>query len=264
MSTRTLTLDEALYTAGEKVDLVADVAVSASGDSDSFGGFDGCGGLVILLRTRKVTGTTPTLDITVNHSDDAGVTWSPLRVFTQITAEGDVYLRIKQPPFDLIKLTYTVGGTAPVFVVSASVVPLPVDSQALILRDVTFDETAGAGTYTGTVAVPAGARLLDVLVETTAGWAAATAALTISDVAGGAASLLSALNVKAAQSKNIQGATGAFTNAYSSGKAGSRYAAADTITCALVTTGSGGTTGRTRVAFLIGRGLAQTKAAVKA
>lgn len=40
----------------------------------------------------------------------------------------------------------------------------------VVAAEVTFTETAGAGTYTGSVAVPAGATLLDVIVNGVALW----------------------------------------------------------------------------------------------
>lgn len=49
------------------------------------------------------------------------------------------------------------------------------------VRTLTFAETASGVTYTAVTSIPPGARLLDVLVETTAAWTAATADLTIAD-----------------------------------------------------------------------------------
>src|SRR5919197_4197218 len=46
----------------------------------------------------------------------------------------------------------------------------------VISREVTFTETTGAGTYTGSVTVPAGSTILDIQVQSTALWTAATSA----------------------------------------------------------------------------------------
>ncbi len=56
-------------------------------------------------------------------------------------------------------------------------------SSVVISEEVTFTET-GAGTYTGSVSVPANATILDVLVHAVALWDAATSALMdVGDVA---------------------------------------------------------------------------------
>lgn len=49
----------------------------------------------------------------------------------------------------------------------------PTQSQSVLFTE------AGAGTYTGTVSIPAGAMLVDVIVHATALWAAATSAVMI-------------------------------------------------------------------------------------
>lgn len=47
---------------------------------------------------------------------------------------------------------------------------------SVVCEERTFTETAGAGTYTGSVAVPAGATLIDIIIQSTALWTAATSA----------------------------------------------------------------------------------------
>jgi hypothetical protein len=46
----------------------------------------------------------------------------------------------------------------------------------IVTAEVTFTETTGAGTYTGSVAVPAGAWILDIIVQAVALWDTATSA----------------------------------------------------------------------------------------
>jgi len=52
---------------------------------------------------------------------------------------------------------------------------IPVAAYQTVMEEITFTET-GAGTYTGTIALPAGARIVDIGVEGTALWDAATSA----------------------------------------------------------------------------------------
>ena len=122
----------------------------------------------------------------------------------------------------------------------------------IVSKELTFTED-GAGTYTGTVAVPAGATVLDVQVHAVALWAAATSAsLEVGD-ATDADGFWTAVNLKATDLLAGEGLTFAArgsteAGAYlPSGHVLSTYsAAARTITATVVSVGAG-TTGRTRV-----------------
>lgn len=59
------------------------------------------------------TGTTPTLDIKIEESDD-GSTWRPFLTMPQITAEGVYHITGKAPGRHK-KATWTLGGTTPNF-----------------------------------------------------------------------------------------------------------------------------------------------------
>src|SRR3990170_2746825 len=50
---------------------------------------------------------------------------------------------------------------------------------ATICEEVTIAETTGAGTYSGSVDIPAGATILDVKIRNTAAWTATTSATLI-------------------------------------------------------------------------------------
>lgn len=132
--------------------------------------------------------------------------------------------------------------------------------------EVDFTE-AGAGTYTGAVAVPAGATILDIIVSGVALWAAGTSAsLEVGDGTD-PDGYYTAVNLKATDL--LAGESLSF--ALSGGKAGAyiansqvspRYAAAArTITATVVSVGAG-TTGRTRVTviFALPTSTAATKA----
>ena len=122
--------------------------------------------------------------------------------------------------------------------------------------EITFTETAGAGTYTGSVALPAGATLDDIIVNGVALWDnAGTATLIVGDGTD-PDGYYTAVNLKATDL--LAGESLSF--ALAGGKAGAyiansqvspRYAAAARSIIAVVTTSStGGSAGRTRVVVL--------------
>jgi hypothetical protein len=134
----------------------------------------------------------------------------------------------------------------------------------LALATRVFDETAGAGTYTATIAVPAECLILEMNVRPLVGpWDATTALLTVGDTPfpGG---YFDDLDVQAAtafdqefpsQGTNWFNLERQAFHPYGDGRdqvlgtngsgmfMGIRYAAPDTITATLVTTGAGGGTG---------------------
>lgn len=118
-----------------------------------------------------------------------------------------------------------------------------------IVQIVDFTETAGAGTYTGAVTIPAGAYILDVLFANTALWTAATSAtLNVGDT-GDADGIFAAVNLKSAP------ALGGFLSyqrkdtgvgAYGGTKL-LQYSSEDTITASVVTVGETGEAGRSKM-----------------
>jgi hypothetical protein len=122
--------------------------------------------------------------------------------------------------------------------------------------EVTFTETSGAGTYTGSVPVPAGSSLVDILVNGVALWDnAGTITMTVGD-AGNASGYYAAINLKATDL--LAGESISF--AMAGGKAGAyiansqvspRYSAsARTISGVITTSSTGGSAGRTRMTVL--------------
>ena len=53
------------------------------------------------------------------------------------------------------------------------------NSTEIRCAEVLFTETTGAGTYTGTISLPAGSTLIDIQVQSTALWDTATSATMI-------------------------------------------------------------------------------------
>jgi hypothetical protein len=131
--------------------------------------------------------------------------------------------------------------------------------KPVVASEVTFTETAGAGTYTGRIALPAGATILDVTVVQVAQWTAATSAVMQVGDAGDAAGFISALDLKTAAAGAVYafgslgawGSTPAGAYVQQAGSDGSFLAlysaGARTITGTVVTVGGGGTAGRTRL-----------------
>jgi hypothetical protein len=135
----------------------------------------------------------------------------------------------------------------------------------------TFTETSGAGTYTGSVSVPAGATILDIIVNGVALWNNAGACtLKVGDVADDdgyfTAVDLKATDLLAGESLSF-GLAGGKAGAYiANSQVSPRYSAsARTISGIITTASTGGSTGRTRMTVVYSLPVAtDTAAATKA
>ena len=113
----------------EKLDITAAVA-SASVTSTATSGaidlkeFDG--DVLLVLNCAAGTGSSPTLDIKVQDSDETGGTYGDLSgaTFTQVTDSASVQtLEVNKDECKrFIKIVQTVGGSSPVFVYGISLV----------------------------------------------------------------------------------------------------------------------------------------------
>lgn len=140
------------------------------------------------------------------------------------------------------------------------------DSYPVLLQSVLFTETAGAGVYTGTMVLPAGARIIDIGCDALALWNPVTSAsLKVGDGSDDdgffVATDLMATDLLAGEINNIQ---------HPGGKAGVFIAAeqrnlfsatARSIIAVVTTVGASGTTGRLRVyvAYAVPTAVAATK-----
>lgn len=129
-------------------------------------------------------------------------------------------------------------------------------AAGIFADEILFTEE-GAGTYTGTVTVPAGATIVDIIVQGDALWDAATSAsLEVGDdndpdgfytaVDLKATDLLAEQSLSFAQSGGCAGAYNVGTNTHWTDR---RDAVARTITATVVSSGAG-TAGRTRVVVI--------------
>jgi hypothetical protein len=131
----------------------------------------------------------------------------------------------------------------------------PLGQSYTVVVERTFTETTGAGVYTATVGIPAGATVLDVIWRNTAVWTASTSASMTCGDDDNATGYYSATNVKSTPAADTNGAgaglstrlsLGASAGAYKGG-AGKYCAAAKTITATVTTVGASGNAGRSRL-----------------
>lgn len=127
---------------------------------------------------------------------------------------------------------------------------IPAVAYPAVMAEVTFTET-GAGVYTGTISLPAGARIIDIGVDATVLWDAATSASIVvgdADSANGffTTTDLKATDLLAGEINNLE---------HPGGKAGSYIASEQRVlrsatardVIGVVTSVGAGTAGRTRM-----------------
>lgn len=132
---------------------------------------------------------------------------------------------------------------------------IPAAGYLVVVAEVTFTETTGAGTYTGSVTVPAGSTILDIQVRSTALWTATTTALMDVGDAADPNGWYAAIDLKATdllvgeviRFESTGGKEGAYL-VTATGKLEKSYnAAAVVISGIVVTVGAAGNAGRTRM-----------------
>jgi len=131
----------------------------------------------------------------------------------------------------------------------------------LLYSEVTFTETSGAGTYTGSVVVPGNAWLLDIKLYAVALWDnAGTAVMKVGDAVDDdgwftninlkATDLIAGTNAEVIDFNNAGGKPGAYLVALTGERALMYSALVRTISGIVTTSGAGGTTGRTRMVVI--------------
>lgn len=129
-------------------------------------------------------------------------------------------------------------------------------ADIVVAKEVTFTETAGAGTYTGSVSVPAGATIHDIYVNGVALWNPATSAtLKVGDVANDAGYYtgvdLKATDLLAGESLSFALAGGKAGAYIANSQVSPRYSSTARVISGIVTVvGGSGTTGRTRMTVI--------------
>jgi hypothetical protein len=118
----------ALEDAGAQRNLLASGAKTVTGTSTGVPGFGPFSKLGAQIVVTAASGTTPTLDAKIQHSIDGGTTWFDLITFTQKTAVSsefkayaEVFGTTGQVWGDMLRVSYTIGGTTPSFTFSVDV-----------------------------------------------------------------------------------------------------------------------------------------------
>lgn len=96
---------------------IADVASAALTTTTTTAAFTPTFGVgySIVIPVTVVTGTTPTLDVAVEESDDSGTNWYKVYDFPRITATGIYRSPILQLKGNRVRYVQTVAGTTPSF-----------------------------------------------------------------------------------------------------------------------------------------------------
>lgn len=80
----------------------------------------GTGALFVEYAVTAVSGTTPTLNVAIELSQDAGSTWHEARALTQFTAVATQRVVVVSAG-DRVRIRQTVAGTSPSFTRSVTV-----------------------------------------------------------------------------------------------------------------------------------------------
>lgn len=104
----------------------------------------------VVIPVTSVTGTTPTLDVTIQESDDGGTNWFSVYQFPRITAAWTFRSPVLPVIWRHIRYVQTVGWTTPSFTRSLirNVFPTQVAKPTRLLRDLTFNVNGTLGTAT--------------------------------------------------------------------------------------------------------------------
>lgn len=107
---------------GKTATLHASAARTATGTGSAVCGFERYEKFTAQLVVSAASGTTPTLDVVIQHSIDGGTTWFTLMTFTQKTTTGnelktesEVEAATAEVYGDCFRVSYTIGGTTPSF-----------------------------------------------------------------------------------------------------------------------------------------------------
>lgn len=109
-----------IYSTGQTDVVVASAARTASGNSDPVKNYGGVGKLRCQLDVTAVAGTSPTLNVLVEDTVD-GTNFYTVGTFAQKIAAGREVVNVTTPFTDTLRVSWTLGGTAPSFTFSVSI-----------------------------------------------------------------------------------------------------------------------------------------------
>jgi len=78
--------------------------------------------MIVFLEVTAVSGTSPTLDVTIDTKNPITGQWHTLHTFSQMTSTGKQMARISDCLGAIIAPTWTIGGTDPSFTFSITVI----------------------------------------------------------------------------------------------------------------------------------------------
>jgi hypothetical protein len=96
---------------------VASAARTTTGDTGVISGYGGAVSLRAQLDVTAASGTTPTLNVTIEDTLD-GTTWNTVGTFAQKTAAGREVITVTTPFADRIRVRWVIAGTTPSFTFS--------------------------------------------------------------------------------------------------------------------------------------------------
>lgn len=173
--------------------------------------------------------------------------------FTGLTAEARFYAYALVSSEHRYVEFSTFGSTVPTAAELSRLVGIT--GTPVIAAERTFTETAVAGVYTGSVTVPAGATIADIIVNGVALWDTGTSAtMKVGDVADDdgyyTAVNLKATDLLAGESINFALAGGKAGAYIANSQVSPRYSATARIVSGIITTVGTGTAGRTRMTVI--------------
>lgn len=103
----------------QPIAMVASAARTTSG-SQVVQGLQEYDKLRVQLNVSAASGTTPTLDVVVEDTVDAGATWNTVATFAQKTAAAREVLTISPVIGDQVRVSWTIAGSTPSFTFAVS------------------------------------------------------------------------------------------------------------------------------------------------
>lgn len=100
---------------GSRDTVVASAARTVTGNSGALPNYGAASALRAQLNVTAGSGTSPTLNVLIEDSVDDGVTWNTVGTFAQRVGVGREVVNVTVPFGDVLRVSWTIGGTTPSF-----------------------------------------------------------------------------------------------------------------------------------------------------
>lgn len=100
---------------GSRDTVVASAARTVTGNSGNLPNYGAASALRAQLNVTAASGTSPTLNVLIEDSVDDGATWNTVGTFAQRVATGREVINVTVPFGDVLRVSWTIGGTTPSF-----------------------------------------------------------------------------------------------------------------------------------------------------